>query len=145
MGGRITDNAGRGTWKEFDLSLDVVFSSANIWKEKLQNIDKCWLCWNVDSDWCFVQQQLVEEIGWAPVVGYDPRCGPPQKTTKNAIVIDFNESFGFTKLFPHFVLEFVFLFCKKMAFWHSDLLLERSDMRYYASMFDQMKMAILLQ
>lgn len=132
---KTVSNIGRGTWKEFTLSLDVVFSAAATWKEALSGVDKGWLCWNVDSQWCYVQQQLVEYVGWTPIVGFDPRCGLPSRRTPNAVVIDFNQPFQFDKLFPHFVLEFAFLFSEKLAFWHSDLLLTKADMAHYAELF----------
>lgn len=134
-----TSNIGRGTWKDFNLQLEDVFSASLSWKDKLSGIDKCWLCWNVDSEWCYVQQQLIEYAGWTPIVGFDPRSGPPSRRTPNAVVIDFNETFHFEKLFPHFVLEFAFLFSVKLAFWHSDLLLTKADMRYYADMFEKLE------
>ena len=132
-------NLGRATWKDFNLSLEKIFSAAKDWKSKLKGIKKPWLCWNVSSDWCLLQQKLVIETGWTPVIGFDPRAGPPSTVLKESILIDFNEHFGFHMMKPHFPLEFAFLFCERLAFWHSDLLLSIRKMKKYAFLFESLK------
>lgn len=129
---------GRGnwsTWQASGLSLDVIRGAAADWAHALEGVDKPWLCWNVDEEWNLVQQRLVQMVGWTPVIGFDPRVGPPRRTVDGAVVVDFNRTFGFPVLFPHFVLEFVFLFAKRLAFWHSDLLLRPEKMRRLADRF----------
>ena len=100
----------------------------------LDGVELPWLCWNVDPDWCLVQQKLVREVGWTPVVGFDPRVGPPA-LIDGAICIDFNQPFGLPTMWLHFPLEFIFLFCDRMAFWHADLILRREKMRAIAERF----------
>src|SRR6185437_7853771 len=73
---------------------DVIRARAAIWKDRLSGIEKPWLCWNVDSDWCLVQQKLVRHVGWTPVIGFDPRVGPPRDLLPEAVVVDFNEGLG---------------------------------------------------
>ncbi len=145
---RFTDYAielaqvGQGQWGAFralDLDLDAVLDIARGWGRQLEGIERPWLCWNVDSDWCLVQQKLVREAGWTPLVGFDPRVGPPKKVLPGAVVFDFNEHLGLPLLYPHFPLEFAFLFAGKIAFWHSDLLVRREKMRTLAAMFDELK------
>lgn len=125
---------GRGNWDAFDLPLDVVHEAAESWRCDLAGIERPWLCWNVESDWCYVQQRLVAGAGWTPLVGFDPRVGPPP-TIEGAVVIDFNKILDLPVLYPHFVLEFVFLFADRLSFWHSDLLLTESDMAGFAASF----------
>lgn len=38
-------------------------------------------------------------------------------------------------MWMHFPLEFIFLFCERLAFWHSDLLVRRPVMRKLATQF----------
>lgn len=73
---KLQHEAGTGHWKAFralDMDVEFVFSAAKDWKRQLKGVDKGWLCWNVDPDWCLIQQRLVESVGWTPVVGFDPR------------------------------------------------------------------------
>lgn len=118
-----------------------------MWRRQLDGVQKPWLCWNVDHDWCLVQQKLVRAAGWTPVVGFDPRVGQPP-LLKDSVLIDFNASFNFEVMYPHFVIEFSFLFSKKLAFWHSDLLLSIADMRKFAQNFEELEdgsMAAVIQ
>lgn len=127
---------GVGNWRAFDLPLERVFEAAERWRGLVEPIDKPWLCWNVEPGWCLLQQKLVSGAGWTPIVGFDPRVGPPPLLDES-ILVDFNEEFNFPTLYPHFVLEFVFLFAKRLAFWHSDLLLDETRMRHFAELFAQ--------
>lgn len=129
---------GRGNWDAFDLSLDVVLKAAEAWANAIDGVKYPWLCWNVDHDWSIVQQRLVTSAGWTPVVGFDPRVGPPP-TIPETIVVDFNADFGLPILYPHFVLEFVFAFAERLAFWHSDLLLTEQDMAAFAKTFEALE------
>ena len=125
---------GRGNWNAFDLPIDSVLIAARAWSRALDGIGRPWLCWSVDDDWSMVQQRLVAGVGWTPVVGFDPRVGPPP-TISEAILVDFNQQLRLPVLYPHFVLEFVFAFADKLAFWHSDLLLTEGDMAKFARTF----------
>lgn len=128
---------GRGNWDAFDLPLDIVYQAAEGWRRDLDGVARPWLCWNVEPDWCYVQQRLVAGAGWTPLVGYDPRVGPP-KVVPDAVVVDFNRILDFPVLYPHFVLEFVFLFAERLSFWHSDLLLTETDMQRFATSFAEL-------
>ncbi|HTT61257.1 MAG TPA: hypothetical protein VMG35_05430, partial [Bryobacteraceae bacterium] len=113
--------SGTGDWQAFSLPLERVFEAAADWQRRLAGIDKPWLCWNVSRRWSYLQQRLVLHVGWTPVVGFDPRVGPPP-LVPGAVAIDFNERFGFPVMWPLFPLEFAFLFSGRLAFWHADLL-----------------------
>ncbi|MGI9499574.1 MAG: hypothetical protein ACR2P3_06025 [Geminicoccaceae bacterium] len=128
---------GRGNWDAFDLPFDTVLEAAEVWRHALAGVEKPWLCWNVEPDWSYVQQRLIAGAGWTPVVGFDPRVGPP-KTISNSVIVDFNDALQLPVLYPHFVLEFVFLFTDRLAFWHSDLLLTEPDMAGFAASFDRL-------
>ncbi len=130
--------AGIGNWSGFLCSpytIHDILDAAETWKIELSGVENAWLCWNVDSDWCLIQQKLVESVGWTPVVGFDPRVGPPKLTPK-AILIDFNQKFGFPVMYPHFPLEFSFAFAEKLAFWHSDLLVRPEKLKKFAILFE---------
>ncbi len=130
---------GQGVWAAFRaLNLDVreVMEIARGWKGALGAVAKPWLCWNVNSDWCWIQQQLVLDAGWTPLVGFDPRVGPPSRVLPQTVVFDFNAELQLPLLYPHFPLEFAFLFAERLAFWHSDLLIRREKMRNLARQFD---------
>ncbi|MDB1123715.1 hypothetical protein [Vibrio algarum] len=132
----------RGGWPAFhriNFDIDLIFSAAEEWKRDLEGLDKAWLVWNAHDDWCSVQQRLVESVGWTPLVGCDPRVGKPTNLSKNAIFYDFNKTLKLPFLHPVFVLEFVFLFIDKLAFWHSDLLLPTEKMQTLADLFDELE------
>ena len=113
--------AGKGNWDKFSIPIENIYEVAAEWKQKLIGVERPWLCWNVSDRWCTLQQKLIQEIGWTPVIGFDPRCGPPTPLP-GSVVIDFNAHFGFEVMWPHFPLEFAFLFADRLAFWHADLL-----------------------
>ena len=114
-----------------------VLEEAKRWECQLAGIELPWLCWNVDSDWCVIQQRLVREVGWTPVVGFDPRVGPPPLVS-GAVLIDFNERFRLPTMWMHFPLEFIFLMCDRLAFWHADCLIRIEKMQRIAAMFAAM-------
>lgn len=133
--------AGIGNWDGFlqsGVSLDQVIEVAQSWKREIHGIDKPWLCWNVNNDWSLVQQRLVEFAGWTPVVGFDPRVGPPS-LSKNAVLVDFNKGLDFPVMYPHFPIEFTFAFAPRLAFWHSDLIIRKEKMLHFASLFENLK------
>ncbi|MEE9476659.1 MAG: hypothetical protein V3V71_08400 [Roseateles sp.] len=133
--------SGIGNWEAFNGSPDAihdVLREARHWAQVTAGHDKLWLCWNVDPAWCLIQQALVQQIGWTPLVGFDPRVGPPP-LLPGALSIDFNAPFGFRTMYPHFPLEFAFAFVPgKLAFWHSDLLVPVPQLTRYAQSFEDM-------
>lgn len=131
---------GTGNWAAFDIGLEKVFNAAAIWKKELSGIDKPWLCWAVDENWCALQQKLVLAVGWTPIVGWDPNCfkGVPNVVAGSRL-LDFNKELQLEVLWCHFPLEFVFLWTRKLAFWHSDVLLPVVEMKKYASEFERLK------
>jgi hypothetical protein len=129
---------GHGNWQHYTLPLEDIYAAAAEWREALKGIEKPWLCWNVSSRWCLLQQRLVQEVGWTPVVGYDPRSGPPP-IVPGGVLIDFNRTFHFPVMFFMFPLEFAFLFAPRLAFWHADLLCSISNMQKLAGIYNSLK------
>ena len=130
--------AGCGNWRFFRkaaVPLDDVYASAAHWAAELKGVTKPWLCWNVDPDWCLVQQRLVKSVGWTPVVGHDPRA-PFPRLEAGAIFIDFNKHLKLPVMWMHFPLEFVHLYAERLAFWHADCLLRTEKMRKVATIFE---------
>ncbi len=68
---------GKGNWAGFDVPMEKVYEAATEWRQALAGVTRPWLCWNVSDRWCRLQQRLIQEVGWTPVIGFDPRCGPP--------------------------------------------------------------------
>lgn len=137
----VDNPAGTGNWRAFDIPWDQVTSAAEQWRAVVQGYPKLWLCWNVNDAWCLLQQKLVTEVGWTPLVGWDPMCGvglPP--LVPGAIAVDFCAGLGMPTLFMHVPLELAFLWIEdRLAFWHSDLLLPREKMRELAQRFDRLQ------
>lgn len=129
---------GHGNWAHYTLPLDGIYAAAAEWKEALKGVERPWLCWNVSHRWCLLQQRLVQEVGWTPVVGYDPRSGPPP-VVPGGVLIDFNRTLQFPVLFFMFPLEFAFLFAPRLAFWHADLLCTMKNMQKLAGIYDSLK------
>jgi hypothetical protein len=134
----IDARIGTGNWAAFTISLECVFKAAAEWKQRLIGVKNPWLCWNVSPQWSVVQQRLINHFGWTPVVGFDPRVGPPP-LEDGAILIDFNERFQFPVMWPHFPLEFAYLFAPRLAFWHADLLCRLPVMEKLVKMFDSLE------
>src|SRR6266851_163745 len=135
----IDPKAGTGTWTWFTSPLvDSIFEGAKLWKKRLAGVEKPWLCWNVSGRWCYLQQKLVQAVGWTPVVGFDPRSGPPP-LAEGSILIDFNQTLNLPVLWLHVPLEFAFLFADRLAFWHADLLCRLPVMERLAKQFDNLK------
>ena len=132
---------GVGDWQGYHLAeqpLDELMAEARRWGEALRGVKRPWLCWNVDPDWCVVQQRLVREAGWTPLVGFDPRVGPPP-LVPGAILVDFNARLRLPTMWLHFPLEFLFLFVEeRLAYWHADCLIRMDKMRRYASLFESL-------
>ena len=128
---------GTGDWSVWPFPLHEIYAAAEDWKRLLQGVDKPWLCWNISPRWCVVQQNLVKSVGWTPVVGFDPRVGPPP-LIDGAVLIDFNQRFGFDEMWMHFPLEWIFLYADRLAFWHSDLLCRPAVMERLAGTFERL-------
>lgn len=138
--GKTTGKNGTGHWRFWDRPVDDLFAAAKQWATALQGIEKPWLCWNMNDRWCLLQQKLVAEVGWTPVIGWDPNCGaPPKQLVPGAVAIDFNQSLGLQVLYQHVPLEFVFLFADRLAFWHADVLMPRHKMKAAAKRFAQLR------
>jgi hypothetical protein len=128
---------GKGNWEGFDIPMDKVREAAAEWRLALTGVARPWLCWNVSDRWCKLQQRLIQEIGWTPVIGFDPRSGPPT-VLPGSILIDFNAHFGLGVMWPHFPLEFAFLFSERLAFWHADLLCRLEAMHELKTIFESL-------
>lgn len=132
-------HGGTGDWRYFPIErLDDVYAAAEGWKSQLDGVDRPWLCWCVDDDWCTVQQRLVKACGWTPVVGTDGKIKNPSLES-DSIFIDFNHGFDFELMKMHFPLEFVHRYCEKLAFWHSDVLIPVSVMQKAADQFAKIR------
>lgn len=129
---------GKGNWKHFNIDLAVIETVAKEWSAIFEGIQKPWLCWNVDPEWCLVQQKLVQSVGWTPVVGGDPRS-KPSILIDGAVGIDFNKHFNLPMMHFLFVAEFSYLFCDKLAFWHSDFIIKEEKIKKIASIFDGLR------
>lgn len=129
---------GMGNWEAWGDDVEPIFRASEKWASALKGVRLPWLCWNVDSDWCLLQQRLVKNAGWTPVVGFDPRVGMPKHVVPGAVVVDFNVDLCLPVLYPHFPLEFAFLFVDRIAFWHSDLLLSEPKMKEMAKLFAEL-------
>lgn len=130
---------GMGNWRAWGSELGGIHEAAAEWKGLLAGVEYPWLCWNVNDDWCLLQQRLVEAVGWTPIVGFDPRVGAPRNLTRTAILVDFNRHFSLPVMYPHFPLEFAFLFTERLAFWHSDLLVRFPKLQQLALEFKRIK------
>jgi hypothetical protein len=130
---------GTGDWSFVSPEmLERIREAAAQWKGQLEGVGKPWLCWNINDRWCTLQQKLLLEIGWTPVVGCDPRVAACT-VIPGAVGIDFNHSFNLPVMWPHFPLEFAFLFAPRLAFWHSDLLCRLERLRSIASIFEGLR------
>lgn len=129
---------GTGNWENFQIPLERIFAEAAVWKAALGPAQRCWLCWNVSGEWSRLQQRLVRHVGWTPVVGFDPRVGPPP-LEPGSILIDFNAGLQLPVMWPHFPLEFAFLWAGRLAFWHADLLCRIPVVERLARMFEKLE------
>jgi len=134
----IDPKNGTGDWENFKIPLERIFEAAAQWKQLLAGVKRPWLCWNVSPRWNQLQQRLVKHVGWTPVVGFDPRVGPPPLESES-VLIDFNETLGLPLMYLHFPLEFMFLWTDRLAFWHADLLCRLSVMEQLARKFEALE------
>jgi hypothetical protein len=133
--------AGIGNWEHFNqskITMNQIYEAAGDWARQLQGIEYLWLCWNVDPNWCRIQQRLVKAVGWTPLVGFDPRVGPPP-LEPDAVLIDFNAHFQLPTMYLHFPLEFAYLFSDRLAFWHADCLIRMNKMEQLAKCFRNLR------
>lgn len=127
---------GTGNWEVFPKELlPELFAAAAEWRDALRGIERPWLCWCVADDWCLVQQRLVQQVGWTPVVGTDGSV-PRPRLAPGAVFVDFNDRLKLPLMWMPFVQDFVHLMCSRMAFWHSDVLPPVSVMRTLAREFE---------
>jgi len=129
---------GKGNWANFSIPLEKIYLAADEWRQALAGVSRPWLCWNVSDRWCKLQQRLIQEVGWVPVIGFDPRCGPPSSVLPGSVVIDFNAHFGLEIMWPHFPMEFAFLFADRLGFWHADLLCRLDVMHQLKQIFESL-------
>lgn len=131
--------SGTGNWEFFDVPMEIVEEAAGKWREQVASISKPWLCWNMNKKWCLLQQKLVKEVGWTPIVGWDPNCNSDKpELIADAVAVNFNENLQLPVLFTHVPIEFAFLWTDKLAFWHADLLMPREKMQKAARIFDDL-------
>lgn len=131
--------AGTGDWKHFPPEfLSRVFDAAKEWKQQISGVEKPWLCWCVDEEWCWYQQQLVHHVGWTPVVGTDGRFARP-RLHERAVFVDFNRELCLPLMWMHFPVEFMYLYCDKLAFWHSDVLIPLDKLNRIVHQFESLQ------
>jgi len=131
--------AGTGNWKHFgSANVARIDDAAQRWKHALSGIAKPWLCWCVDEEWCWYQQQLVAKCGWTPIVGTDGRVDTP-RLVDEAVFVDFNQDLKLPLMWMHFPVEFTHRFTERLAFWHSDCLPPLRVMREVARQFETMR------
>ncbi len=131
---------GTGDWADFNLSIEAIHEAAGEWKKIVGNERKLWLCWNISDRWSLLQQKMVLRAGWTPVVGFDPNCRPEKLAIEpGAILIDFGKALDLKVVWPHFPLEFAFLWAPKLAFWHADLLMPMAKLHAYARHFEALQ------
>lgn len=131
---------GTGNWNGFDIQLERVYAAADKWRAVVGSEKKLWLCWNISHRWSLLQQRMVASVGWTPVVGFDPNCQPKSfDVIPEAIFLDFNADLGLNAMWPHFPLEFAFLWADRLAFWHADLVMPMPQLADIASQFAQLR------
>lgn len=137
---RTEGEGGTGNWRALRRDVSQLEHAASVWKKELGAVSKPWLCWNVNERWCLLQQKLVLDAGWTPVVGWDPNSSPtpPRRLAPGAVAIDFNQHLRFPVLFPHVPIDLTHLWAERLAFWHSDMLLPRHKMTIAADMFNRL-------
>lgn len=129
---------GSGSWDAFPAErIPEILAAAESWRARLAGVDKPWLCWCLDDSWCLMQQRLILAVGWTPVVGNDA-THPRPPVLEGSVQLDFNAELRLPRLHRVFPLEWVHLFAERLAFWHSDMLLSKADMRRAADCFERL-------
>jgi len=136
---RTVGRVASGNWDAFPVErLPEIHKAAEQWAKDLGGIEKPWLCWCVSNQWCVLQQRLVQCVGWMPVVGHDTNIESPV-VLPGSMYVDFNARLRLPRLRPHFVLEWIYLFADRLAFWHSDFVLSKGDMVKAAKCFEDLQ------
>lgn len=60
---RFTGREGTGNWDAYKLGMDPIYAAAEKWQQSTRGVDYPWLCWNIDDDWCQLQQRLILAVG----------------------------------------------------------------------------------
>lgn len=132
------DHPGAGDWRTFSKEgMATLWHSTRSWANQLKGVAKPWLCWHVSARWCLLQQRVIQEFGWVPIVSGDPRYGEPA-VLPGSLSINFNEFFQYPMMLPLFPLEFAFKFTARLAFMHSDLLCRMQVMEDSVRMFEKL-------
>ncbi len=126
---------GTGDWEAWGPELGPLQQAIDDWREQLAGIERPWLCWCVLDRFCRIQQKLVLEFGWTPVVGNDPRAQEPT-LLPGACRFEVNRLLQLPTIWLHFTMEFVYALAPRMACWHSDLLVSRKNMEHLVRVFD---------
>jgi hypothetical protein len=136
---RTDGRNGTGDWNGFDIPLERIYAAADKWRVAVGSEKKLWLCWNISHNWSLLQQRMVAAVGWTPVVGFDPNCQPRSlDVISEAIFLDFNADLGLKVMWPHFPLEFAFLWADRLAFWHADLVMSMPQLIDIAHQFAEL-------
>lgn len=132
------DHLGTGCWESWGPELGPLELAIEDWRDQLAGIEKPWLCWCVVDRFCKIQQRIVAEFGWTPVVGHDPK-GETPTILDGSVQLDANKYLNLPTIWHAFVPEFTFAIAPRLAFWHSDLLVSRKHMQYLVNMFDNLR------
>jgi hypothetical protein len=136
---RTIGRVGAGNWDAFPLGkIADIHRASRRWSEELKKIQKPWLCWCISNQWCTLQQRLVQYAGWTPVVGHDTNIENPV-VLPGSVYVNFNADLKLPRLLIYFILEWIFLFTDKLAFWHADFLLSNGDMLKAANCFEDLQ------
>lgn len=132
---------GNGVWttfNSFEGSLGDIEIAAEDWLKQLNGVTCGWLVWNAHPEWCYAQQRMVDNLGWTPIVGGDPRL-PKPPMIDSAVFVDFNRVLKLPYMGPMFPVEFAFMWISKICFFHSDLLLTDKSLRSISNIFETLK------
>ncbi|NOT01372.1 MAG: hypothetical protein HOP29_12170 [Phycisphaerales bacterium] len=129
------EHRGSGDWEAWGRDLELLTDAVADWRAQLAGVDRPWLCWCVLDRFCRIQQRLVMEFGWTPVVGGDPRAGAPT-ILPGAVPMDCNRVLQLPAMWMWMPVEFAHELAPRLAFWHSDLLVGRRDMERLVRTFD---------
>ncbi len=126
---------GTGDWESWGPDVTSLADVLDDWREQLAGIEKPWLCWGVVDRFCRIQQKLILEFGWTPVVGADP-LGDTPTILPGAVRFDVNRLLNLPTVWVSFPMEFVYAYTDRLACWHSDLLVSRKNMERLVRSFN---------
>ena len=136
---RTVGKVGSGNWDAFPAErLPEIYRAAEQWAANFKGIEKPWLCWCVSDQWCVLQQRLAQFAGWTPIVGNDTNIKDPT-VLPGSVYVNFNRDLKLPRLLGPFILEWIFLFTDRLAFWHADFLLSKRDMIKAAKCFEDLQ------